>query len=293
MKKIFVWIPVALMLLAGCIKKTATSGVTGDCTWTLAGTKGNYTLTISGSGAMEDYESMQIDGIWQTAAPWNAYREDISTVVIQDSVSAVGASAFTGCSSLTGVTVGNSVETVGEGAFAHCSGLTGVTIPHSVTAIGKRAFYACSSLTGATVGNSVETVGEEAFAHCKNLTGVIIPHSVIVIGEGAFSGCSSLAVLTLGHSVTTVGKEAFAHCKNLTGVDIPSSVTIIGERAFVWCSNLSTVTNQRSTPQSINSNVFENAGISSGTLWVPAGSKAAYRATEGWKEFKHIVEVSE
>jgi hypothetical protein len=54
--------------------QTVASGTTGDCTWTLTGSSGNYTLTISGTGAMGDY----IDN----DAPWYSYRNDIKTLVI-------------------------------------------------------------------------------------------------------------------------------------------------------------------------------------------------------------------
>jgi hypothetical protein len=80
----------------------------------------------------------------------------------------------------------------------------------------------------------------------------------------------------------------------LTGVDIPHSVTAIDFVAFRDCSKLSTVTNRRSEPQNINNNVFHDTNISSScTLRVPAGAVTAYRAAEGWKEFKDIVEINE
>jgi hypothetical protein len=47
------------------------SGPIGDCTWTLTGTAGNYTLTISGTGAMGN------------TIPWSSYRSGIKTLDIQ------------------------------------------------------------------------------------------------------------------------------------------------------------------------------------------------------------------
>jgi hypothetical protein len=50
-----------LMLLLGgvmlCTSCKKDSGVTGDCTWTLTGAVGDYTLTIAGNGAMGNYSS--------------------------------------------------------------------------------------------------------------------------------------------------------------------------------------------------------------------------------------------
>jgi hypothetical protein len=52
------------------------------------------------------------------------------------------------------------------------------------------------------------------------------------------------------------------------------------------------VTNYCSEPQSIDYTVFQGTNISSGTLRVPAGSVNAYKAAEGWKDFKTIVEIN-
>ena len=76
--------------------------------------------------------------------------EEITDVVIPDSVTSILDYAFYHCSSLTSVTIGNSVASIGERAFYNCSTLTSVTIGNSVASIGERAFYNCSSLASIT-----------------------------------------------------------------------------------------------------------------------------------------------
>ena len=68
-------------------------------------------------------------------------------LVIPDSVTEIGNSAFSYCSGLTSVTIPDSVTEIGNSAFSYCSGLTSVTIPDSVTSIGYAAFDGCSGLT--------------------------------------------------------------------------------------------------------------------------------------------------
>lgn len=80
-------------------------------------------------------------------------------VVIPDGVSAIGVSAFRGCSSLESVTIPDSVKDIGDFAFKGCSSLGSVTIPDSVTAIGDQAFAFCDSLTSASIGNGVQLLG--------------------------------------------------------------------------------------------------------------------------------------
>ena len=73
--------------------------------------------------------------------------ELVTELVIPDSVTRIGSSAFRGCSNLTSITIPDSVTSIGDYAFRDCRSLTRVVIPDSVTWIGKFAFEYCSSLT--------------------------------------------------------------------------------------------------------------------------------------------------
>ena len=76
-----------------------------------------------------------------------------------------------GCGA-TEYTIPDSVTTIGAEAFSDCDSLTSVTIPDSVTTIGMGAFYGCSSLTNITIPDSVTTIGNIAFTFCDSLTSV-------------------------------------------------------------------------------------------------------------------------
>ena len=144
----------------------------------------------------------------------------VTDLVIPDSVTSIGGSAFYKCSSLTSVTIPNSVKSIGYSAFESCSSLTSVTIPDSVTSIDKNAFKGCSSLTSVTIGNSVTSIEEETFKGCSSLTSVTIPDSVKSIEFRAFESCSSLTSVTIPNSVKSIIISAFNGCSSLTSVTI-------------------------------------------------------------------------
>ena len=267
MKRKIVSVLLCVLLLASLLPVSAFADTTasGTCGYNLTWTLEDGTLTISGTGAMENYDHIDDNGSYRTSAPWGECYSSITSVVINDgvtsisnyafyncssltsvtipdSVTSIGDYAFSGCSSLTSVTIPDSVRSVGSGAFSGCSSLTSVTIGNSVTSIGDYAFRWCSSLTSVTIGNSVTSIGEQAFYNCSSLTSVTIPHGVTSIGNSAFSGCSSLESVTIGNSVTSIGGWAFCDCSNLTSVTIPDSVTSIGGWAFCDCSSLTSVT---------------------------------------------------
>ena len=129
---------------------------------------------------------------------------------IPNSVTSLGYSCFSGCSSLTAITVPNSVKSLGNYCFSGCSSLTSITIPNSVTSLGEGCFYYCSSLTSITIPNSVTSLGEYCFSYCSSLTSITIPNSVKSLEDECFWGCSSLtSIYMLPSTPPSTGSNIF------------------------------------------------------------------------------------
>ena len=167
------------------------------------------------------------------------------------------------------------------------SAMTSAVIGNCVTSIGEEAFRMCRSLTSVTIPNSVTTIGLSAFDYCTSLASVIIPNSVTTINQWTFYYCRSLTSVTIPNSVTSIDLYAFYHCDSLTSINIPNSVTSIGEQVFSYCSSLTSVTIEATTPPTLESNVFNNTPIASGTgtIYVPSQSVSAYKAATNWSTY--------
>lgn len=181
-------------------------------------------------------------------------------------VKVIGSNAFLLCQELTSVIIPNSVTSIGDGAFDRCSSLKSVVIPNSVESIGQEAFRDCGSLANVTIPYSVTSIGSNAFSRCNENLYLIIDKLIYVdnwligveseqfttadittanIKEGtkgiantALYGCSKLTEVTIPNSLENIGERAFVLCSKLTSVTIPNSVVSIGEGAFSDCENL-------------------------------------------------------
>ena len=217
-----------------------TGGAAGDgsgVTWQLTENTDNpstYTLTIRGSGAMEDY-------LMSGHQPWRSFRDQITSVVVSPGVTSIGQCAFSRFAKLTHVDIADSVISIGWDAFYYCSSLTNITIPQSVTYIGPLAFFHCTNLSSITLSNNITSIGSSAFEDCTNLTSITIPGSVTSIGLAAFCNCTKLTSITIPDSVTTIDLEAFKNCSSLTSITIPGSVTSIGPYVFDGCTSLNDI----------------------------------------------------
>ena len=177
----------------------ATSGICGDNVfWSCEG----GTLTISGSGAMYSYGS--------SAAPWAAFKEQITSVEVAAGVTNAGEGAFAGMPVLTQVSLPDTVMEIAYAAFSDCTSLSAVTLPGSVTGISYNAFQNCTGLQTVKLSDNVTSIGYAAFANCTSLTEVEFPGSLNSIGDRAYSNCTGLGQMTFTGSAPAIDANAFA-----------------------------------------------------------------------------------
>lgn len=195
--------------------KCGAAGDGSDVTWHLTENTDDpstYTLTIRGSGAMEDY-------LMSSNQPWCSFRKQITSVVVSPGVTSIGNLAFALSRNIIHVDIADSVVSIGEQAFSDCSSLTDIKIPQSVTYIGVKAFDSCTNLSSITLStNNITSIRRYTFSGCSELSSIVIPDGVTSIQLGAFSNCTKLTSITIPGSVTSIGSNVFDGCTRLNDI---------------------------------------------------------------------------
>ena len=226
-------------------------GVNSCLHWEVStGVLSGKTLTISGTGAMPDFDFPN-----GNLAPWWNYEAlgmltsfgsfklegELKKVVIKDGVTNVSNYALFFLPAATQVTLPDSVTSIGRYGIAMCSKLTGLSIPKGVTGIGDFGL-AGNGLTAVTLPDGLQSLGRGAFDSCASLTNTTLPAAITAVPGKCFADCTKLLNVKYAGTVTAIGDLAFESCKALTAAPIPETVTEIGASAFTGCTALTDVT---------------------------------------------------
>lgn len=231
----------------------ATSGDFGEnnCLhWEVStGVLSGKTLTISGTGAMPDFNFPE-----GNLAPWWNYEAlgmltsfgnfklegELKKVVIKDGVTNVSNYALFFLPAATQITLPESVTSIGRYGIALCSKLNGISLPRAVTAIGDFGL-AGNSFTAVSLPDGLQALGRGAFDACASLSGMTLPAAITAVPDKCFNDCTKLLTVDYKGEVTAIGERAFEGCKSLTKAPIPAAVTALGNSAFNGCIALTDV----------------------------------------------------
>ena len=200
--------------------------------------------------------------------------QELTNLVIPNTVTKLGDYAFYGCTSITNVIVPNSVTEIGRYAFANCSRLTSIVFPNSITEMKEGIFINCTALVDVNIPNQLTAIPDHMFAACFSIPSIEIPNTVTHIGYRSFDGCHSLNNVFIPSSVVEIDDLPFTTCRSLTKLTVasdnpkydsrdncnaiietatntlivgcpntivPNTVTKIGRYAFFSCDNLTDV----------------------------------------------------
>ena len=264
-----------------CGAASSGSSVTWELTQNDEGSSNpTYTLTISGSGAMADYNNSNSRAPWYTAlseigATTTKYSDktfvNITKVVIMSGVTHIGAYAFA-YTTVSDIQIADGVTSIGKGAFLWANWLKNITIPSSVTNMHyeKDEYYNIFDGTfylesveisgdgspyqvvqgGVLVGPVQNKADEYIIINCpdnlgggntKEITADGFPKNTTMVAAAAFSSCRSLETITLPDTITSLGTSVFAKCLSLKSFKVPNGVKTLPQFAFSGCAKLESI----------------------------------------------------
>ena len=165
-------------------------------------------------------------------------------------------------SELTSITIPNSVTSIGNSAFSGCSSLTSITIPNSVNSIGHYAFYRCESLTSAVIGDGVKTLNELTFGYCNKLRSVVLgkslenmPDDSYRFSDGAFAYCTALYQLELKSTIPPIITSwTFTDVSRTMQIKVPCGAMAVYQASSYW----NEFTNYMESPNTLSVEVNDN-----------------------------------
>lgn len=203
-------------------------------------------LRITGTGAIKNFSSSSTEG-------WRKYKDFITSVIIDNGVTNIGAYAFSNCANLTKIELPKSITTIEANAFNGCSKLTDVYI---------KSIEDWYNITFKNVYSNPLCNRANLFLNNKKLTKLIINENVTEIKPFTFYSCLSLNEVIFNSGITTIGDSAFRRCENIKSIELPDSLKTIDSDAFRYCYALE--------------NVIISEGISS------LASGIFYNCNSGW-----------
>ena len=241
--------------------------------WGYRATNGEAEILSTPSGAAGAVRVPEIlGGLPVTSVGYDAcaYKDEITSVSIPDTVLEIGNYAFYECTGLVSAEIPGTVTNIRSCAFESCASLRTAPIPGGVRSLGNCAFAGCGRLLDVSVPRLAEWIGGNCFANCSSATSPVrLPRGLDNVQYGVFSGCSRIPSVRIPDTVTHIYYDAFYGCSGLKSLVLPPNLRFIGEYAFGACTGLSSIEIPESV-ETIDALAFCRCnGLSSVT--VPAG----------------------
>lgn len=148
---------------------------------------------------------------------------------------------------LTDIVLPESIKSIGERAFAKCKKLKRITLPENLEYIGASAFSECESLEEVILPRNIKKLNYRTFGDCKRLKRIVIPEGIEELDWGVFAGCENLEEIVLPESLKRIDKQLFLNCKRLKKVTLPATITKLPDECFKGCTNLDIILNPNIT----------------------------------------------
>ena len=169
--------------------------------------------------------------------------------------------------------VPNIVDSISDYAFAY-SYIASVDIPNNLKRINPTAFYKCPSLQS-VCWNALDFEEVSSAANA--------PFNKVA---------SQIHTFKFGRDIKHIPAYLCYDMNRLDSIEIPAGVKSIGKHAFAHCSPSVVICHATQVPD-IDESAFSKDYVSNTILYVPAESVEAYKNSEQWNKFAHIVAIGD
>ena len=252
---------------------------TSDTNYELTGAAPELTLTLSGTGAIPDFEQGQ--------APWNSNAASITDVIVEEGISCIGENAFNMLDSLKTMKL---LDTTNPDGVIFCDNHIR---PFGNVRVDLATLYVAYE--------KMELYKEHTY---WSMFGSILPLACPTSGtiEPSAGQTGSSVVWAIANGTLTIqgfgiipdyeyGQAPWACDANaVTDIIVYAGVCSFGRNAFSSLVNLKSMTVLCTDPDNIlQGNVFGNVDCTKITLYVPFEAVEAYKEADIWKGFKEIL----
>ncbi len=169
--------------------------------------------------------------------------------------------------------VPNTIDSISDYAFAY-SYIASVDVPNNLKRINPTAFHKCPSLQS-VYWNALD------FEEVDSTTNA--PFNKVA---------SQIHTFKFGQDIKHIPAYLCYDMNRLDSIEIPAGVKSIGKHAFAHCSPSVVICHASQVPN-IDESAFSKDYVSNTILYVPAESVEAYKNSEQWNKFTHIVAIGE
>ncbi len=179
------------------------------------------------------------------------------------------------------------VTRIGDSAFKQ-SDITSLRCGNNMTQLGAWSLSGCSQLKTLYVSKSVANIEADAAGGCSVLRNLVFePGCEAVIGSRAFSNCPKFVSLLLPSTVTC---EAQAFANSACSVEFVGDLASLNNGVFANVFPGYVMLGAAKPPKTGSVKPFDSKAKYFSMLFVPRGSRDAYKADSYWGEFSEIYE---
>jgi hypothetical protein len=122
--------------------------------------------------------------LWHLRLDDKEVPEDVTHVIVDDSVTTIKEETFRDCKFLVSISMGDNVKRIEQLAFCDCRFLRFIRLSETLEYIGWCAFAGCRSLEALFLPPTLKYIGREAFWYCRSLRLLVLPNDISLSNIG-------------------------------------------------------------------------------------------------------------